>query len=87
MPAVITFGSWSLPEPLGFAYADISTGEFFTTQASNLEQLTQELIRLQPSEVLVPTNAPDLGSLRRGETSEHLPSCLPKQFCYALITN
>jgi len=34
MPAVITFWQlWSLPEPLGFAYADISTGEFFTTQA------------------------------------------------------
>ena len=69
----------------GLAYTDISTGEFLTTQASNLEQLTQELMRLQPSEVLVPTNAPDLGSLLRpGETSEHLPSCLPSQFCYAL---
>ncbi len=69
----------------GLAYADISTGEFLTTQGSNLEHLTQELIRLQPSEVLVPTNAPDLGSLLRpGETSEHLPSCLPSQFCYAL---
>ena len=69
----------------GLAYADISTGEFFTTQASNLEQLTQELMRLQPSEVLVPTNAPDLGSLLRpGEKSEHLPSCLPSQFCYML---
>lgn len=69
----------------GLAYADISTGEFLTTQASNLEHLTQELMRLQPSEVLVPTNAPDLGSLLRpGETSEHLPSCLPPSFCYAL---
>ncbi len=69
----------------GLAYSDISTGEFLTTQASNLEQLTQEIMRLQPSEVLVPTNAPDLGSLLRpGETSEHLPSCLPTQFCYAL---
>ncbi|PIG92697.1 DNA mismatch repair protein MutS [Gloeocapsopsis sp. IPPAS B-1203] len=69
----------------GLAYADISTGEFLTTQESNLEQLTQELMRLQPSEVLVPTNAPDLGSLLRpGETSEHLPSCLPTSFCYAL---
>ncbi|MBV9388044.1 MAG: DNA mismatch repair protein MutS [Chroococcidiopsidaceae cyanobacterium CP_BM_ER_R8_30] len=70
-------------EHWGLAYADISTGEFLTTQASHLEQLTQELMRLQPSEVLVPTNAPDLGSLLRpGEKSEHLPSCLPTQFCY-----
>lgn len=49
----------------GLAIADISTGEFLTTQASELEQLTQELMRLQPSEVLFPTNAPDLGELLR----------------------
>ncbi|MEH2375100.1 DNA mismatch repair protein MutS [Nostoc sp.] len=69
----------------GLAYADISTGEFLTTQGSDLEHLTQELMRLQPSEVLVPTNAPDLGSLLRpGETSPHLPQCLPASFCYSL---
>ncbi|MEH1968850.1 DNA mismatch repair protein MutS [Nostoc sp.] len=69
----------------GLAYADISTGEFLTTQSSDLEHLTQELMRLQPSEVLVPTNAPDLGSLLRpGETSPHLPECLPPSFCYSL---
>ncbi|MEH1785703.1 MAG: DNA mismatch repair protein MutS [Nostoc sp.] len=69
----------------GLAYADISTGEFITTQGSDLEHLTQELMRLQPSEVLVPTNAPDLGSLLRpGETSPHLPQCLPPSFCYSL---
>jgi DNA mismatch repair protein MutS len=69
----------------GLAYADISTGEFLTTQSENLEQLTQELMRLQPSEVLVPTNAPDLISLLRpGERSEQLPTCLPSQFCYTL---
>ena len=68
----------------GLAYADISTGEFFTTQAKDLEQLTQELMRLQPSEVLVPTNAPDvIGMLRPGEKSPHLPPCLPPNFCYA----
>jgi DNA mismatch repair protein MutS len=69
----------------GLAYADISTGEFLTTQGSNSEHLTQELMRLQPAEVLVPTNAPDLGSLLRpGERSEHLPECLPPSFCYSL---
>jgi DNA mismatch repair protein MutS len=69
----------------GLAYADISTGEFLTTQDSDLEHLTQEIMRLQPSEVLVPTNAPDLGSLLRpGETSPHLPECLPPSFCYSL---
>ncbi|MGP1373780.1 MAG: DNA mismatch repair protein MutS, partial [Almyronema sp.] len=69
----------------GLAYADVSTGEFVTTQASDLEQLTQELMRLQPAEVLWPTNAPDLGMLLRpGQKSEALPACLPPQFCYTL---
>ncbi|MEB3830409.1 DNA mismatch repair protein MutS [Phormidium sp. CCY1219] len=69
----------------GLAYADISTGEFFTTQAEDLEQLHQELMRLQPSEVLFPTNAPDIGMLLRpGEKSQHLPECLPSAFCYSL---
>jgi DNA mismatch repair protein MutS len=72
-------------EHWGLAYADISTGEFVTTQATGLESLEQELMRLQPSEVLVPTNAPDLGSLLRpGESSDHLPECLPRAFCYAM---
>jgi DNA mismatch repair protein MutS len=69
----------------GLSYADVSTGEFFTTQGEPLEQLSQELMRLQPAEVLFPTNAPDLiAMLRPGETSEHLPDCLPRQFCYTL---
>jgi DNA mismatch repair protein MutS len=68
----------------GLAYADISTGEFFTTQSTDLNLLSQELMRLQPSEVLIPTNAPDLVSmLRPGEKSEHLPEYLPNSFCYA----
>lgn len=67
----------------GLAYADISTGEFLTTQSTELELLVQELMRLQPSEVLIPTNAPDLISmLRPGEKSQHLPQDLPNSFCY-----
>ncbi|MBW4654380.1 MAG: DNA mismatch repair protein MutS [Kaiparowitsia implicata GSE-PSE-MK54-09C] len=69
----------------GLAIADVSTGEFLTTQHRGLDTLTQELLRLQPSEVLVPVNAPDLGALLRpGERGEHLPGCLPSQFCYTL---
>ncbi len=67
----------------GLAHADVSTGEFFTTQSTDLDELGQELMRLQPAEVLVPTNVPDLGALLRpGEKSERLPDCLPPQFCY-----
>jgi DNA mismatch repair protein MutS len=70
-------------EHWGLAYADISTGEFLTTQSTDLELLAQELMRLQPSEVLIPTNAPDLGSmLRPGEKSAALPECFPNSFCY-----
>ncbi|MEO0984727.1 MAG: DNA mismatch repair protein MutS [Cyanobacteria bacterium J06639_14] len=69
----------------GLAYADVSTGEFFTTQNSDLDQLGQELMRLQPSETLVPTDAPDLRAmLRPGEGGELLHDCLPRQFCYTL---
>lgn len=69
----------------GLAIADVSTGEFLTTQASELDQLTQELMRLQPSEVLVPTDAPDLGRLLRpGEGGSGLPDCFPPSFCYTL---
>ena len=71
----------------GLAYADISTGEFLTTQFSGMEALCQELMRLQPSEILLPSNAPDLGTLLRpGEKSSHLPEGLPDCFCYALRT-
>ena len=69
----------------GLAYADISTGEFLTTQSTDLDSLASELLRLQPSEVLIPTNAPDLvGLLRPGEQSDQLPECLPDSFCYSL---
>jgi len=71
----------------GLAIADVSTGEFLTTQSSELDQLTQELMRLQPSEVLVPTDAPDLGRLLRpgeGGRGGDLPDCLPPNFCYTL---
>ncbi len=72
-------------EHWGLAYADISTGEFLTTQSQNLEQLTQELMRLQPSEVLFPVNAPDISKmLKPGESDHELPDCLPRCFCYTL---
>lgn len=40
----------------GFAYADISTGEFKTTQAP-LNMILSELARLQPSEIIAPAIA------------------------------
>lgn len=40
----------------GFSYADISTGEFKTTQAS-LSMILSELARLQPSEIIAPSIA------------------------------
>ncbi len=72
-------------EHWGLAFADISTGEFLTTQGQDLKQLHQELTRLHPAEILFPVNTPDLGGLLRpGQTSEQLPPGLPSQFCYTL---
>ena len=69
----------------GLAYTDISTGEFLTTQGTDLEVLTNELMRLQPPEILIPVSAPDLNRLLRpGETSDLLPTNLPNCFCYAM---
>jgi DNA mismatch repair protein MutS len=69
----------------GLAYTDISTGEFTATQSGGLDLLSQELLRLQPAEVLIPVAAPDLNRLlRAGEKSDQLPGGLPSQFCYAL---
>lgn len=40
-------------ERYGFAYVDLSTGEFRVTEAENLAQLEDELARVSPSEVLI----------------------------------
>jgi len=67
----------------GLAYADITTGEFYTTQNEGMEALAMELERLQPSEVLLPTDAPDVGRLLRpGQGDELIPAQLPSELCY-----
>ncbi|MBC8123626.1 MAG: DNA mismatch repair protein MutS [Gemmatimonadaceae bacterium] len=72
-------------EMWGLAYADISTGEFRVAQIEGADQLVQELLRLQPAEVLLSTDATDpLLLLRPGEKSDARPECLPAQFCYTL---
>jgi DNA mismatch repair protein MutS len=69
----------------GLAYTDISTGEFIATQSNGLEILSQELLRLQPAEILVPVAIPDINRLLRvGEKNDQIPAVLPNQFCYAL---
>jgi len=74
-------------EHWGLAYADISTGEFYTIQWSGYDSLNLELLRLQPSEILIPVNAPDLNALLRpGEKSPDIPEFLPNCFCYSLRT-
>lgn len=41
-------------ENFSLAFCDISTGEFFTTNVSSMNHLMSELIRLNPSECLIP---------------------------------
>lgn len=43
----------------GLACTDISTGEFFVTQLNSVDLLIQELLRLQPAEVLIPIDVPN----------------------------
>jgi len=56
-------------ENWGLAYTDISTGEFSVTQLNNTEHLIQELLRLQPAEVLIPVDVPN-PQLFRGYKTE-----------------
>jgi DNA mismatch repair protein MutS len=48
------------PDPkrgYGFAFIDLSTGEFRVTQLSNSRELSDELARVQPSEILISESA------------------------------
>jgi len=40
----------------GLAYLDISTGEFKATESNNLEEIFEEIGRLEPKELLIPEN-------------------------------
>ncbi len=67
----------------GLAYADISTGEFWVCQSEGQEELEQELARLQPAEILLPTEEGlGLGLMRPGDS--HAPLGLPGQYTYTL---
>jgi DNA mismatch repair protein MutS len=76
-------GSKQAPCRWGLAYADISTGEFWVCQSEGQEQLEQELARLQPAEVLLPTEEGlGLGLIRPGDPQK--PLGLPNQYAYTL---
>jgi DNA mismatch repair protein MutS len=47
-------GSQTTAGPFGFAYCDITTGEFQATQLDNPVELERELARIQPRELLAP---------------------------------
>jgi DNA mismatch repair protein MutS len=64
-----------------------------TTQLANTEQLVQELLRLQPAEVLFPTDAPNPnlfasyganGEQKRSPVQDAIPSELPDFLCYTI---
>lgn len=50
-------------EQIGFAYADITTGEFATTVLGSGRALNQELARLAPAELLIPDAEQSLGEV------------------------
>jgi DNA mismatch repair protein MutS len=76
-------GSKQAPCRWGLAYADVSTGEFWVCQSEGQEPLEQELARLQPAEILLPTEEGlGLGLLRPGDPQG--PLGLPGQYAYTL---
>lgn len=58
-------------ERAGLAYADISTGEFATTQVNGRRRLSEELARLNPAELLVPDSEHTL--MHEARTVSKLP--------------
>ncbi len=56
----------------GLAYADITTGEFATTQLDTRRQLIEELARLDLAELLVPDNELTLGN--EAQVVQHYPT-------------
>ncbi|MCS6772819.1 MAG: DNA mismatch repair protein MutS [Thermoflexales bacterium] len=49
-------------KPIGFAYCDITTGEFCTTQLGSAVELERELARIQPRELIQPEGKPVLAT-------------------------
>lgn len=43
----------------GFAYSDVTTGEFFVTEFFGLPEVVEELARLRPSEIIMPQSLID----------------------------
>lgn len=49
---------------IGLAFLDASTGEFLATELENEDDVTDELARIRPSQVLLPPDAPDALAVR-----------------------
>ena len=58
----------------GLACADLTTGEFITTELESDAALLAELERLKPAELVYPTEAAKLGELLRGGARAENPS-------------
>jgi DNA mismatch repair protein MutS len=67
LAAVVTDG-----ERAGLAYADITTGEFATTQLNGRRTLIEELARLSPAELLIPDGDHTLSE--QAQTLSRLPN-------------
>ncbi|MCA9987187.1 MAG: DNA mismatch repair protein MutS [Anaerolineales bacterium] len=58
----------------GLAYADITTGDFATTQLASRRAIAEELARLAPAELLLPDNLADLTGLEQIKALSRLPA-------------
>src|SRR5205085_8859103 len=65
----------------GLGVADVSTGEFLTTELDGerkTDKLIEEICRLEPAEVLVPESAPELADLIRQVTGAPVTTYSPR---------
>src|SRR5438132_8521054 len=69
----------------GFAYADLSTGEFRLTQLQDQQALLDELARVSPSELLVSDEQKQQFSEINGAISYYTYDFLPEQSAFTLF--
>ncbi len=71
-------------ERYGFAFVDTSTGEFKLTELADAQSLADELARVQPTEVLISEEQPELrAEIPNAEATDGY-AFLPEQACFTL---
>ncbi len=68
---------YPLGKVIGLALADLTTGDFLTTEVENEPAVLAELQRLRPAEIIYPAESSGLRDLLRGRTANGNPGFAP----------